>query len=124
MMENVDSKKATMEILKEAESQLGSSYDPEKRGKLDRICELDDNVASMLLREKNGKTATVDVNLVKKELIFKIVSQDIVLKKRSQESFFELSRLVGQVRFSKERDDRFCTEFVVKGLWLNGAADE
>ncbi len=124
MMENVDSKKATTEILKEAESQLGSSYDPEKRGKLDRICELADDVASMLLREKNGKTATVDVNLVKKELIFKIISQDIVLKKGSQESFFELSRLVDQVRFSKERDDRLCTEFVVKGLWLDGAADE
>ncbi len=45
-------------------------------------------------------------------------------KGRMSESFFELSRLVGQVRFSKERDDRLCTEFVVKGLWLDGAADE
>ncbi len=117
-------KKATREALSEAERVLGNSYDQTKRDKLERICELADDVAAMLLRDKNAKTATVDVNFARKELIFKIISKDIVLRKGSQESFFELSRLVDQVRFSKERDDRLSTEFVVKGLWLDRAADE
>jgi len=117
-------KKATQEALSEAGRVLGNSYDQTKRDKLERICELADDVAAMLLRDKNAKTATVDVNFAKKELIFKIISKDIVLERGRQESFFELSRLVDQVRFSKERDDRLCTEFVVNGLWLDGTADE
>jgi len=113
---------ATFEIIEEASDEFGDSYflNEEKYGKLNEICELVDEVVCD--EDFECKAVTVDVDTTRKELIFNIECDEIILHNRHgmANPFYKLAALVDMITFSKARQDCLRIEIALSGLWLGG----
>lgn len=119
-------KDATFEVIDEASEKFGDSYfiNEEKHERLDKICDLVDEVVQIFDDEFGCDSVTVDVDPATKELIFNIVCDEIILQHGRTHKFFELAELVDSICFSKAKPDSLRIEIGVSRLWLGGVVYE
>ena len=110
---------AVFEAVDKASKEFGTGYalNGKRYAELGKMCELVGKAARVLSEEYELYTVRADVEMERKELIFEVVSDQLVVEGEMTPVFLELMFLADTVNFDKAGEDRLRTEIVVRGLW-------